>query len=142
MNPINQIQDKVVQEMAGLEDWMAKYEFLVGLGKRKAAIPERFKADENAISGCQSNVWVHAAMNGKRMHFEAESDSVITSGILVLVLRVLNDQTPADIAAADLYFLEETGLSDELSPSRAQGLAAIIQRMRAAAVEAKNSRVR
>lgn len=126
---IDQRQDRVIEEMVGFESSLEKYEYLVGVG-RKLESPEGIRRDENAVPGCQARVWIRAEVEDGRLRFFADSDAMITRGIIALLLQVLDDQPPAEIAEAKLYFLERTGLSTHLSPSRANGLAAMVERMR------------
>jgi cysteine desulfuration protein SufE len=134
----DETQDRIIATLADLGDGLATYEHLVALGKEHAPEDARLRADEHALPGCQSQVWIRAALRDGRMCFEADSDSLIIRGILVLLLRVLNGRPPAHVAHADLYFLEKAGLSNSLSPSRANGVATIVKYMqqRAAALAA------
>jgi cysteine desulfuration protein SufE len=127
---IDEAQNRIIREMSDLDDWLDKYEYLIGLGKNHHSMDERYKTEENAIPSCQSNVWIHAEKNGDTLRFLADSDSVITKGLLALLLRVLDDRLPEEIASADLFFLTETGLSTHLSPSRATGLKSIVKRFK------------
>ncbi|MFW6129388.1 MAG: SufE family protein [Candidatus Aminicenantaceae bacterium] len=127
---INHIQNEIIQEMSGLDDWMDKYEYLINLGRNFSPPEGKFKTDENALKGCQSKVWINAELKGNKISFLADSDSLITRGILALLLRVLNHQHPEDIANSDLYFIDQIGLSTNLSPSRADGLASIIKQFK------------
>ena len=133
MAGIQKIQEQIIEEMSGFSDWMDTYEFLVRLGKKTPSMPEEMKSETNAISGCQSQVWIHAELKNGGLHIAAESDSVITTGIVSLVLRVLAGQPPADIVEEDLYFLDKTGISSALSPIRKAGLEAIIKEIRSRA---------
>jgi cysteine desulfuration protein SufE len=133
---INEIQNRIISDMASFEEWFDKYEYLVEQGRRLGTLEDRFRVDANLIKGCQSSVWVHADLIEGRMRFGADSDTRITRGMIALLLRVLNDQTPGDILAADLYFLQQTGLSTNLSPSRANGLASIVLQMKRYAEQA------
>jgi cysteine desulfuration protein SufE len=126
---INEAQKQIIAQFAQFSDWLEKYEYLIGLGSRHAAMEQRLKTERNLLPGCQSQVWIRAELIDGRLHFEADSDSLIIRGILALLLQALNDQLPEDIATADLYFLREIGLSSNLSPSRANGVAAIIRRL-------------
>lgn len=122
-------QDRVVEEMSRFGKWLDKYEYLVELG-RKLESPEGIRAEEHLVPGCQSRVWMRAEMEGGRMRLFADSDALITKGIVALLLRVLDGHRPAEVADAELYFLEETGLSTHLSPSRANGLWAMVKQIR------------
>ncbi len=127
---INDIQDRIVEEMAPMEDWFDKYEYLVEQGRNLSPIDERFKVEANLIQGCQSSAWVRAEMTGGRIRFVADSDALITKGMIALLLKVLDNQYPQNVARADLYFIEKTGLGSNLSPSRANGLVSIVERMK------------
>ena len=127
MNTIQQIQADIVEEFAVLTDWMDKYEYLIELGKSMPLIEEKDKTEENLIRGCQSRVWLSCRHEDGRLHFAADSDAIITKGIISLLLRVYDGQTPADILAADEGFLEQIGLKENLSPTRANGLVSMIQ---------------
>lgn len=122
-------QDRVIEEMADLEGHLEKYQYLVGLG-RELESPDGIRSDEHAVPGCQSRVWIRAEMEDGRLRLFADSDAMITRGIIALLLRVLDGQPAAEIAGAELYFLERTGLATHLSPSRANGLAAMVERIR------------
>ncbi len=127
---IDAIQDEIIEEMSVLDDWMGKYEYLIGLGKRMSPPDETLRSEKHAMKGCQARVWIRAELNDNRIHFSADSDSIITKGMLALLLRVLNNRSPEEIAGADLYFITKTGLSTNLSPARANGLALIVKQMR------------
>jgi cysteine desulfuration protein SufE len=127
---INDIQDRIVEEMAPMEDWFDKYEYLVGQGRKLAPLDERYRVEANLIQGCQSSVWVRAETTGGRIRFGADSDTLITKGMIALLLKVLDNQFPQDVARADLYFIQKTGLASNLSPSRANGLVSIVERMK------------
>jgi cysteine desulfuration protein SufE len=127
---IDQAQNRIIEEMASCEEWFDKYEFLIEQGKKLNVLEDRFRIEENLIPGCQSQVWLRADLIDGKLHFAADSDTQITKGIIALLLRVLNDRSPRDIAAADLYFILETGLGSNLSPSRANGLASIVRQMK------------
>ncbi len=116
--------------MGGLEDAMARYEYLVRLGRALAVPDEGIRTDEHALAGCQSRVWIRGELRDGRLHLAADSDAMITRGIIALLLRVLDDRPPRDILEAELYFLDRTGLRTHLSPSRANGLAAMLKRIR------------
>jgi len=139
---INEIQDEIIDEFSGLDDWMDKYQLLIDLGNEQAPLAEQYKTEANLIDGCQSRVWLVAEqVNGsgeaggeKRLHFQAESDALIVKGIVALLIRVLSDHTPQEILDADLYFIDQIGLKEHLSPTRSNGLLAMIKQMRAYAV--------
>ncbi len=127
---INDIQDKIIAEFAALDDWLEKYEYIIKLGKELDALDDILKIEQNAVKGCQSQVWISSHVSGGKIRFLADSDALITKGMLALVLRVLDDQAPADAADTELYFIDEIGLSSNLSPSRANGLASIVKHMK------------
>lgn len=126
---INECQEKIVEELTPLHDWFEKYEYLIKLGKNLEPLDERFKTEENSISGCQSKVWMKAEMKDKKIYLAADSDTLITKGIIALLFRVLNNQTPEDILNSKLYFVDKIGLSSNLSPARANGLVSIVKRI-------------
>lgn len=137
---IKVIQDQLIETFAKLDDWMDKYEYLIRLGKSLAPMAAQFKTDANAVSGCQSKVWIAAEMTEGSMLFFADSDTLITKGLIGLLLSVLNSQPPEVISNTDLYFIDRIGLSTNLSPSRANGLASIVNQLkRLAAHNCKNS---
>ena len=127
---INEIQDEIIEEFSGLEDWMDKYQLLIDLGNELAPLDERYKTEQNLIDGCQSRVWLQADYENGQIHFSAESDALIVKGIVSLLIRVLSDHTPQEILDADLYFIEEIGLKEHLSPTRSNGLVAMVKQMR------------
>lgn len=127
---IDEAQKAIIHEFARFHDRLGQYEHLIDLGTKLIPPDEGFRNDRNALQGCQSQVWISGAVADGRLSFTADSDSVIIKGFLVLLLRVLNDRTPAEIVSADLYFLKEVGLSTNLSPARANGLAAIVRHLR------------
>jgi cysteine desulfuration protein SufE len=132
---IDEVQHQIITEFRGCEDEFATYERLVALGKDHAAADEQLRSDAHALPGCQSRVWIKGTLRGGKLHFDADSDSQIIRGVLVLLLRVLSGRPPAEIADADLYFLKQVGLTTGLSPSRASGVASIIQHMRQRAAD-------
>lgn len=127
---LDETQNRMIEEFACLGDWLNRYEYLIDLGKRLDSLPERFRTDAHALPGCQSQVWIRAELTGGNLRFQADSDSLIIKGILALLLRAVDNQPPAAIAAAKLYFLEEIGLTANLSPNRANGVSTIIQHLR------------
>ena len=135
---INEIQDEIIEEVSGLDDWMDKYQLLIDLGNEQAPLDEQYKTENNLIDGCQSRVWLQADLievdNEKVIHFQAESDALIVKGIVSLLIRVLSDHTPKDILDADLYFIDEIGLKEHLSPTRSNGLLAMIKQIRSYAL--------
>ena len=131
---INDIQQEVIEEFQDFDDWMDKYQLLIDLGNDQKPLAECYKTEENLIDGCQSRVWLQAEMRNGLLHLEAESDALIVKGIISLLIRVLSDHTPQEILSADLYFIEEIGLKEHLSPPRANGLLAMIKKIRTYAV--------
>ncbi|MEZ4599646.1 MAG: SufE family protein [Syntrophotaleaceae bacterium] len=127
---INEVQDRIIVEMAACGEWFDKYEYLIDQGRKLDALEDRFRTEENLIPGCQSRVWLHAEGIYGKIRFSADSDTLITKGMIALLLRVLNDRPAEEICSADLYFIRETGLSTNLSPSRANGLASIVLQMK------------
>ncbi len=138
---INEIQDEIVEEFSDFDDWMDRYQLLIDLGSEQAPLPEQYKNEQNLIDGCQSRVWLQADLVDGRIHFQAESDALIVKGLVALLIRVLDNQTPADILSADLYFIEKIGLSEHLSPTRSNGLLAMLKQMKlyALAFQAKGA---
>ena len=142
MATINEIQDEIIEEFSGFDDWMDRYAYIIDLGNALEPLDEQSKTPEYLIEGCQSRVWIHAeAGEGGTVTFTADSDAIIVKGIIALLLRVLSGQTPHDILAADLYFIKEVGLQEHLSPTRSNGLVAMVKQMRmyALAFEAKGA---
>jgi len=127
---INEIQDKIIEEFSALEDLFRKYEYLISLGKALEPLSEEYKTEENTIGGCQSTVWLKAELKNNKIHFTADSDALITKGILALLLKVVNNQSPNDILNCDFYFIDRIGLSSNLSPARWNGVNAILKRIR------------
>ena len=154
---INEIQDEIIEEFSGFDDWMDKYQLLIDLGNEQEPLEEKYKTEQNLIDGCQSRVWlvadyvkesgvrskesgVRSLETGDRsqetgvIHFRAESDALIVKGIVALLIRVLSGHTPQEILDADLYFIEEIGLKEHLSPTRSNGLVAMVKQMRSYAL--------
>ena len=127
---INEIQDEIIDEFSGFDDWMDKYQLLIDLGNEQEPLDEKYKVESNLIDGCQSRVWLVADYADGKIHFQAESDALIVKGIVTLLIRVLNDSTPQEILDADLYFINKIGLKDHLSPTRSNGLLAMVKQMR------------
>ena len=127
---INEIQDGIIEEFSGLDDWMDKYQLLIDLGNELTPLDERYKTEQNLIDGCQGRVWLQADLVDGLIHFTAESDALIVKGIVSLLIRVLSDHTPQEILDADLYFIEEIGLKEHLSPTRSNGLVAMVKQIR------------
>ena len=127
---INEIQDEIIEEFSGFDDWMDKYQLLIDLGNEQEPLDEKYKTEQNLIDGCQSRVWLQADYADGKIHFSAESDALIVKGIVALLIRVLSDHTPQEILDADLYFIEEIGLKEHVSPTRSNGLVAMVKQMR------------
>ena len=127
---INEIQDEIIQEFADLDDWMDRYQLLIDLGSSQPKLDDKYKTEQNLIDGCQSRVWLQADMKDGLLHFQAESDALIVKGIVALLVRVLSDHTPQEILVADLYFIESIGLREHLSPTRSNGLLAMLKQMK------------
>ena len=137
---IKEIQDEIVDEFSMFEDWMQRYEYIIDLGKSLPLIEEQYKTEENIIKGCQSKVWVHAEKNEDKIVFTADSDAILTKGIIAILIRAFSNQKAADILDADTDFIDEIGLKEHLSPTRANGLVSMIKqiKMYALAYNAKN----
>lgn len=127
---INEIQDEIIEEFADLDDWMDRYQLLIDLGSSQPGLDDKYKTEQNLIDGCQSRVWLQADMQDGLLHFQAESDALIVKGIVALLVRVLSDHTPEDILQADLYFIDRIGLRQHLSPTRSNGLLAMLRQMK------------
>ena len=127
---INEIQEEIIEEFAGFDDWMDKYQLLIDLGNDQEPLDEKYKTEQNLIDGCQSRVWLVADYRDGLVYFTAESDALIVKGIVSLLIRVLSGQAPKDILDADLYFIEAIGLREHLSPTRSNGLLAMVKQMR------------
>jgi len=127
---IKEIQEEIIDEFSFFEDWMERYEYIIELGKSLPMIENEFKTDSNLISGCQSKVWLHSEIEGDKIKFTADSDAILTKGIVALLLRVFNNQKPKDILDADLHFVDEIGLKEHLSPTRANGLVSMIKQIK------------
>ncbi|MCI5917368.1 MAG: SufE family protein [Bacteroidales bacterium] len=127
---INELQDEVIEEFSDFTDWMDKYQLLIDLGNEQPPLDERYKTESNLIDGCQSRVWLQADLVDGKIMLTAESDALIVKGIIALLIRVLNGHTPQEILDADLYFIERIGLRDHLSPTRSNGLLAMVKQIR------------
>ena len=127
---IKEIQEEIIDEFSMFEDWMERYEYIIELGKSLPLIKEAYKTDNNLIIGCQSKVWLQAEIEEDKMNFTADSDAILTKGIVAVLLRVFNHQKPKDILDADLYFVDEIGLKEHLSPTRANGLVSMIKQIK------------
>lgn len=131
---INELQDEIIEEFSCFDDWMDKYQLLIDLGNEQEPLDERYKTEENLIDGCQSRVWLQADYRDGLIEFQAESDALIVKGIIALLIRVLSGHSPQEIIDADLYFIDRIGLHEHLSPTRSNGLLAMIKKIRAYAV--------
>ena len=127
---INKIQDQIVEEFSVFDDWMDRYSYLIELGNGLQVMDEKHKVDQNLIKSCQSRVWVNADLVDGKIIFTADSDAIITKGIIALLIRVFSNQSPKDIMSADLYFIDRIGLKENLSPTRANGLVGMVKQMR------------
>ena len=127
---INEIQDELIEEFALFGDWMEKYENIIQMAKELPLIEEQYKTDDNLIKGCQAKVWLHADYEGGKVLFSADSDAVITKGLVSMVVRVLSNHTPQEITNADLYFVDKIGLREHLSMTRSNGLLSMIKQMK------------
>ncbi|WP_444326310.1 SufE family protein [Paraprevotella clara] len=130
METINEVQDEIIEEFSGFDDWMDKYQLLIDMGSGQEPLPEEYKTEQNLIDGCQSRVWLQADYREGRVVFRAESDALIVKGIVDLLVRVLSGHTPQEILDADLYFIDRIGLKEHLSPTRSNGLVAMLKQMK------------
>ena len=127
---INEIQDEIIGEFSFFDDWMDKYEYIIELGKDLPLIDPKYKTEDHLIKGCQSLVWLHAEDKAGIVEFTADSDAIITKGLIALMVRVLSNQKAKDIAVSDLYFINKIGLQEHLSPTRANGLLSMVKQMK------------
>ena len=127
---INELQDEVIAEFSDLDDWMDRYQLLIDLGSEQPPLDEKYKTDQNLIEGCQSRVWLQADDVDGKVIFQAESDALIVKGIIALLIKVLSGHTPDEIINADLYFIDRIGLKEHLSPTRSNGLLAMVKQIR------------
>ena len=130
MQTINEIQDEIIEEFADLDDWMDRYQLLIDMGGETEPLPDSDKVEQNLIDGCQSRVWLQADYDGNVITFTAESDALIVKGIIALLIQVLSGHTPKEILDADLYFIDRIGLKEHLSPTRSNGLLAMVKQIR------------
>ncbi len=137
---IKEIQDSIIDEFSFFDDWMDKYNLLIDLGKDLPVIDPKYKVKDFLIEGCQSKVWLYPSFNGNLITFTADSDAIITRGIVALLIKVLSNRTPQEILSADLYFIDKIGLRQNLSPTRSNGLLSMVRQMKlyAMAFDAKN----
>lgn len=127
---INETTSAIINEFSTFDDWMDKYNYLIEMGKEMKLIDDKYRVQSNLINGCQSRVWLHAELRDGKIHFTADSDAVITKGLVSLMIRVFDGQSPEDILNADVGFIEEIGLKEHLSPTRSNGLTAMIKQMK------------
>lgn len=130
MATINEAQDEVIEEFSDFDNWMDKYQLLIDLGNEQKPLPAEYKTDSNLIDGCQSRVWLQCDMKDGKLVFRAESDALIVKGIIALLIQVLSGHTPDEILNADLYFIDKIGLTQHLSPTRSNGLLAMVKQIR------------
>ena len=134
MQTINEIQDEIIEEFADLDDWMDRYQLLIDMGGETEPLPDSDKVEQNLIDGCQSRVWLQADYRDGLLFFTADSDALITKGIIALLIQVLSGHSPKEIADADLYFIDRIGLRDHLSPTRSNGLLSMVKQIKMYAV--------
>lgn len=134
---IAEIQEEIIDEFSMFDDWIQRYEYMISLGKSLPLIDQSYKTDDYLIKGCQSKVWVHASLDGDRLFFKADSDAIITKGIIAILIRVFSNQKPEDIIEAETSFIDEIGLKEHLSPTRANGLLSMIKQIKLYAIAFK-----
>lgn len=127
---INDIQDELIEEFELFDDWADKYEYIIDLGKKLKPFPEEAKTEENIIKGCQSRVWLNAKMEGENIVYEADSEAIIVKGLISMLIRVLSNHKPEEIANADLYFIDKIGMTSHLAQTRSNGLASMVKQMK------------
>ena len=130
MKTINELQDEVIEEFSDFDDWMDRYQLLIDLGNEQEPLDEKYKTEQNLIEGCQSRVWLQADLTDGKVVFQAESDALIVKGIIALLIKVVSGHTPDEILNSDFYFIEKIGLKEHLSPTRSNGLLAMVKQMR------------
>lgn len=135
---INEIQDELIEDFAFYSDWMEKYEYIIQLGKELPLIEEQYKQDQYIIKGCQSKVWLYPELRDGKLYFSADSDAVITKGLVSLMVKVLSGHSPKEILGSDLYFIDQIGLKEHLSPTRANGLLSMVKQMKLYALALQN----
>jgi len=138
METIKEIQTEIIEEFEMFDDWMQKYEYLIDLGKELAPIEEQYKTEDNLIKGCQSRVWLHAQQQDGKINYTADSDAIMTKGIIAILIRVLSGQKAEEIVSADLSFIDTIGLKEQLSASRANGLVSMIKKIKLYALALEN----
>lgn len=131
---IKEIQEEIVDEFAMFDDWMQRYEYIIELGKSLPLIEDQYKVEENLIRGCQSKVWLHAEKNDDKIVFTADSDAILTKGIIAILIRTFSDQKAVDVMNADTSFIDEIGLKEHLSPTRANGLVSMLKQIKLYAI--------
>jgi cysteine desulfuration protein SufE len=131
---IQDIQNDIIEEFSMFDDWEERYQYMIDLGKTLPLIDEQYKTDEHSIKGCQSKVWVHAEMKDGKVIFTADSDAIITKGIIAILIRVFSNQSPKDIIEANTDFIDKIGLKEHLSPTRANGLVSMIKQLKMYAI--------
>ncbi|MBN1182478.1 MAG: SufE family protein [Bacteroidales bacterium] len=134
MKSIDDVQNEIIEEFQSFDDWMDKYNYLIELSKDLPPINSKFKTNEHLINGCQSKVWLHADMEGEKVVFTADSDAIIVKGIISLLIRVLSNRTPKEIMNTELFFIDEIGLKQNLSPTRSNGLLSMVKQMKLYAI--------
>lgn len=127
---INELQDQIIEEFSMLDEWMDRYSYLIELGNGLDNFSEEYRTNQNLIEGCQSKVWLHAELKDGKIYFFADSDAIIVKGIVALLIKVLDGRSPSEILDADLYFIDKVGLKEHLSPTRSNGLVAMVKQMR------------
>lgn len=135
---INEIQDELIEDFAFYSDWMEKYEYIIQLGKELPLMDEELKQDQFIIKGCQSKVWLHPELKEGKLYFSADSDAIITKGLVSLMVKVLSGNSPKEIVDTELYFIDQIGLKDHLSPTRSNGLLAMVKQMKMYALALQN----
>ena len=138
MKTIKDIEVGIIEDFEMFEDWVQKYEYLIDLGKELVPIEEKYKIEDNLIRGCQSRVWLHTEKQDEKIIYTADSDAIMTKGIIAILIRVLSNQTAAEIISADLSFIDAIGLKEQLSATRANGLVSMIKKMKLYALALKN----
>lgn len=134
---IEEIEKEVIEEFEMFDDWMDKYNYIIDLGKKLKPVDMQFKTENNLVTGCQSNVWLHATLENGKVHFQADSDALIPKGIVAILLRVLSGHSPDELLKADMGFIKAIGLEEHLSPNRANGLLSMVERMKKIALSFK-----
>ena len=134
MQSIQEIQEEIIDEFSMFEDWEERYQYMIDLGKDLPLIDDQFKTEDNIIKGCQSRVWVHAEMSDNKIYFTADSDAIITKGIIAILIRTFSNQHPKDILEANTDFIDAIGLKEHLSPTRANGLVSMIKQIKLYAI--------